>query len=188
VKTDRIPVLRPSIRLIMCARAATAPSCSGFTIGQIRVIIGACPPSAAAAARPIAPTAGTSTMAMSASGRSRPALCSGRCRSMGWQCGFYPPSHQGRHYDGTAETFEQARAEFEAAWREYLPKCTEVDFEEYRRQEAWTAWKYAVHDAHLKLPTQSTSGRARCFCGAPIDIPGTATHVYAAHMMSPLHA
>jgi hypothetical protein len=30
--------------------------------------------------------------------------------------------------------FEIARAEFEAAWEEYLPKCTEADFEEYRRQ------------------------------------------------------
>jgi hypothetical protein len=65
----------------------------------------------------------------------------------GWQCGFYPPSHNGRHCDGTAETFERARAEFEVAWREYLPKCTEADFAEYRRQEAWTAWKYAMWDA-----------------------------------------
>jgi hypothetical protein len=37
----------------------------------------------------------------------------------GWQCGLYPPSHHGRHTEGTAETFEQARAEFEAAWKEY---------------------------------------------------------------------
>jgi hypothetical protein len=103
----------------------------------------------------------------------------------GWQCGFYPPSHHGRDYAGTADTFEQARAEFEAAWREYLPKCTEADF---RRQEAWTAWKYAMWDAGCRMPTQSTSGRARCFCGATIDIQGTATHVYAAHMMAPHHA
>jgi hypothetical protein len=31
-----------SVRLIMCARAATAPSCSGFTIGQIGGIVSAC--------------------------------------------------------------------------------------------------------------------------------------------------
>jgi hypothetical protein len=106
----------------------------------------------------------------------------------GRQCGFYPPSHQGRHCDGTAETFEQARAEFEAAWREYLPKYTEADLEEYRRQEAWTAWKYAMHDAGCRMPTQCASGVARCFCGATIDIQGTATHAYAAHMMAPHHA
>jgi hypothetical protein len=106
----------------------------------------------------------------------------------GWQCGFYPPSHHGQHFDGTAETFDQARAEFEAVWREYLPKCTEVDFEEYRRQEAWTAWKYAMHDAHLGLPTQFAEGRTRCFCGATIDIPGMTSHVYAPHLTAPHHA
>jgi len=35
----------------------------------------------------------------------------------GWSCGFYPRSH----HEGTAETFEQARADFEADWRDYLP-------------------------------------------------------------------
>jgi hypothetical protein len=106
----------------------------------------------------------------------------------GWQCGFYPPSHHGRHIEGTAATFDQARADFEAAWRAYLPKCTEADFDEYRRQRAWTAWKYAMHDAGLPLPTQSTSGRARCFCGPDIDIKGTRAHVHAAHMTDPNHA
>jgi hypothetical protein len=100
----------------------------------------------------------------------------------GWQCGFYPPSHHGQHIEDTAASFNQARADFEAAWREYLPKCTEVDFEAYRRQEAWTAWKYAMLDAGCKMPTQSTSGQARCFCGATIDIHGAQAHVYSAHM------
>jgi hypothetical protein len=47
---------------------------------------------------------------------------------------------------------------------------------------AWTAWKYAMWDAGLKLPTQSPDQHARCLCGAPIDIAGMAPHVYAAHM------
>ena len=34
----------------------------------------------------------------------------------GWQCGFYPMSHRGQHVDGTAETFDEARADFETAW------------------------------------------------------------------------
>jgi hypothetical protein len=100
----------------------------------------------------------------------------------GWQCGFYPPSHHGRHVEGTAEKFEQARADFETAWREYLPQCTKNDFGEYRLQRAWTAWKYAMHDAGLPLPTQSSAGRSRCFCGAAINIPGLTGHVYATHM------
>jgi hypothetical protein len=98
----------------------------------------------------------------------------------GWQCGFHP--HRCRPIDGTAEPFEQARADFEATWQEYLPQCSEADFDEYRRQRAWTAWKYAMHDAHCGLPTQLPEGRARCFCGATIDIPGMQSHVYAAHL------
>jgi hypothetical protein len=105
----------------------------------------------------------------------------------GWQCGFYPPSHRGRHTEDTAASFDQARAAFEAAWRAYLPKCTEADFEQYRRQRAWTAWKYAMHDAGFKLPTQSADSRSRCFSGAAIDTVGMAQHVNTAHMMDPQH-
>jgi hypothetical protein len=54
-------------------------------------------------------------MAMSASGRSRPALVFRSMSINGAGSAVYPRSPQGRHYDGTAETFEQARAEFEAA-------------------------------------------------------------------------
>jgi hypothetical protein len=58
----------------------------------------------------------------------------------GWRCGFYPGSEPGECASGTAATFEQARADFEAAWRELLPELTEADFAEYRRHEAWTVW------------------------------------------------
>jgi hypothetical protein len=36
-------------------------------------------------------------------------------------------------------------------------------------------------DAGMKLPTQLPSGRARCFCGAAIDIAGVTEHVRTAH-------
>src|SRR3954471_3540934 len=49
-----------------------------------------------------------------------------------WMVGFYPVSHRidyhhSRNWNpsATAATYEQARAEFEAAWRDYLPRCTE---------------------------------------------------------------
>jgi hypothetical protein len=100
----------------------------------------------------------------------------------GWQRGFFPPSHNGQHVEGTAETFEQARADFGAAWEEYLPKCTEVDFLGYRRQRAWTAWKYAMQESGCRMPAQNANGRSRCFCGAEIDLKNTEEHVYAAHM------
>ena len=100
----------------------------------------------------------------------------------GWDCGFYPVTHGREHADETAVNFEQARADFEAAWANDLPKCTSDDFEEYRRQRAWTARKYAMHDTGTKMPTSLPSGRSQCFCGAAIDIASTGRHVYEAHM------
>jgi hypothetical protein len=100
----------------------------------------------------------------------------------GWDCGFYPVTHRREHAEGTAVSLEQARADFEAAWTDYLPKCTPADFKEYRRQRAWTAWKYAMHDTGTKMPTLVQSGRSRCFCGAPIDIASSSRHVYEAHI------
>jgi hypothetical protein len=55
-------------------------------------------------------------------------------------------------------------------------------------QRAWTAWKYAMHDAGFKLPTQSADSRSRCFCGAAIDTVGMAQHVNTAHLTDPQHA
>jgi hypothetical protein len=37
----------------------------------------------------------------------------------GWACGFYPGSHPSECTDGTAATFDQARADFEKAWRAF---------------------------------------------------------------------
>jgi hypothetical protein len=99
-----------------------------------------------------------------------------------WDVGFYPASHRGHNRSGYAVSFDEARAGFEVAWKAYLPKCTEADFNEYRRQRAWTAWKYAMYDAGLPLPTQSTSGRTRCFCGAAIDNAGVDRHIQEVHM------
>lgn len=82
-----------------------------------------------------------------------------------WAIGFYPVDHGP---GGTAETFEQARAAFEAAWLDYLHRCTEADFAENRRHRAFTAWKYRMHDTGTPLPTQMTNGRSQCFCGAPL--------------------
>lgn len=99
-----------------------------------------------------------------------------------WRCGFYPASHRGDGANGTATTFEQARRNFETAWRALQPKLSKADFQAYRRQQAFVSWKYAMWDTGCKLPTQLPGGRSRCFCGAPIDIPSTAPHVYSAHM------
>jgi hypothetical protein len=70
----------------------------------------------------------------------------------GWSCGFHPGSDPGEHEDGTAATFDQARADFEDAWRRFLPKRTEADFQEWRDARDWTARKYALWDAGKRLP------------------------------------
>ena len=102
-----------------------------------------------------------------------------------WHCGFYPGSHRRECTTGTTATFDDARAEFEAAWRVFLANRTEADFQAWRNQQAHTAWKYAMWDAGLKLPTQIPSGRARCFCGTPISIgSGMEQHIYTAHMLA----
>ena len=84
--------------------------------------------------------------------------------------------------DGTAATFDEARPDFEGAWRALQPKIDEADYQEYRRHRALTAWKYAMHDAGAKLPTEMPSGQSKCFWGAAIDVQGISEHILAAHM------
>ncbi|WP_316172167.1 MULTISPECIES: hypothetical protein [unclassified Bradyrhizobium] len=102
-----------------------------------------------------------------------------------WFCGFYPGSHPGERTVGTAATLEEARQAFEGAWAAFLAKRTPEDFDAYRRHVASTRWKYAMWDAGCRLPTQNTSGRSRCFCGAEIDLQTTESHIYSAHMAAP---
>jgi hypothetical protein len=58
------------------------------------------------------------------------------------------------------------RAEFEEAWERLKPTRTEAHYELYRRSRDFHSWKNRMHDERLKLPTQATNDRARCFCGA----------------------
>jgi hypothetical protein len=69
-----------------------------------------------------------------------------------WACGFYPGCHPRECTDGTAETFDQARADFEAAWRVFLSNRTEADFQAWRDQRDWTAEKYRRFDRHERMP------------------------------------
>lgn len=98
-----------------------------------------------------------------------------------WRLGLPQVIARGLRTDGTATTFEKARADFEDAWRAYLPHVTAADFEQHRRQAAFTEWKYRMWDAGCILPTQVPSGRSKCYCGNEIG-PGFTEHVYAEHM------
>jgi hypothetical protein len=70
-----------------------------------------------------------------------------------WRCGFYPGSRPGDCTGGTAASFDEARAAFETAWRVFLAKRTEADFQAWRDQQAWTARKYAAWAAGDRAPT-----------------------------------
>ena len=69
-----------------------------------------------------------------------------------WRCGFYPGCHPGEHTNGTAEKFEAARADFEAAWSVLLSKRTEADFQAWRDLRDWTAEKYRRFDRGERMP------------------------------------
>jgi hypothetical protein len=61
-----------------------------------------------------------------------------------WRCGFYPGSRPGECTVGTAVTFEQARADFEAAWRVFSTRRTESDYQAWRDQRDWTDEKISA--------------------------------------------
>ena len=100
----------------------------------------------------------------------------------GWSCGFYPGCYPRECTNGTAATFDQARAAFEEAWRVFLSNRTDADFQEWRYAQASTAWKYRMWDTGHRLPTQSTDGRSTCFWGASLTIGGVPDHVHSAHL------
>jgi hypothetical protein len=77
----------------------------------------------------------------------------------GWSCGFSPGENPGDRRTGTAATFDQARAAFEMAWREYLPQRTEADFQKWRDQRDWTAQKYAMWERGELMPSQEAASR-----------------------------
>jgi hypothetical protein len=98
-----------------------------------------------------------------------------------WSCGFYP----GKQTNGTAATFDRARADFLRAWPPFLAARTPADFDTHRRDRAFTAWKYAMWEANCRLPSQTASGRSHCFCGAEIEQRTVSSHIYSAHMAVP---
>jgi hypothetical protein len=80
-----------------------------------------------------------------------------------WHCGFYPGSHPGEHQDGTAASFDEARSNFEAAWKFFLRS------EPRRSGVAWPARldRSKICDAasRRKLPSQKPSTLMKCVCG-----------------------
>lgn len=98
-----------------------------------------------------------------------------------WHSGFYPGCGPGEIENGSGATYDEAKERFTVAWERLLPLKTADDFQEWRDFRDWTAWKYAMHDANCQLPTENTSGRSRCFCGAEIGLKDILGHALAVH-------
>jgi hypothetical protein len=64
---------------------------------------------------------------------------------------------------------DQARADFEAAWRVFLSNRTEADFQASRDARDWTAWKYAMWERGERLPSQNPNSMMTCPCGEFFD-------------------
>jgi hypothetical protein len=86
-----------------------------------------------------------------------------------WSCGFYPGCEPGEHWNATSATFDQARADFEAAWAILLPRRTEADFQVWRDQRNWTAKKYAMQPRGEMMSSQRPNTMMRCPCGETFD-------------------
>jgi hypothetical protein len=86
-----------------------------------------------------------------------------------WICGFYPGMGPGQHRDGTAETFEAGRADFEDAWKRILPTKTEAYFQEWRDDRDARAEMRAMRDRGELMPSQVPSSMVGCPCGARFD-------------------
>jgi hypothetical protein len=103
-----------------------------------------------------------------------------------WACGFYPGCHPSEHENGTSESFDQARADFEEAWQRFRAKRTPADFQAYRDQRDWTERKYAMWERGERLPSQTPTTMMGCPCGARFDSHDPAgsyahrQHIYAA--------
>jgi hypothetical protein len=63
----------------------------------------------------------------------------------------------------------------------FLANRTAADFQAWRYQRDSTAWKYEMWDRGFRLPTQTTTGRSKCFCGADLTVDGVTDHVRTAH-------
>jgi hypothetical protein len=97
------------------------------------------------------------------------AIRTGIPHAWGWICGFYPGSEPGEQTTGTGATFEEARTAFDEAWRIFLSKRTEADFQARRDARDWTERKYAMWARGERLPSQKPSSLMTCPCGEVFD-------------------
>ncbi len=86
----------------------------------------------------------------------------------GWALGFYP-GMEPPHSEGTAATFELARAAFEECWQQTLPTLTAEQFEAWRHDRDFRAEIRAKRARGEKLDTETFSSMMRCVCSVMFD-------------------
>ena len=101
-----------------------------------------------------------------------------RADQWSWGLGFYPGLDERK--GGNAATFDEARAAFDRAWQDVQAILTEAQFETWRRNRDFHAWKLRMHAAGCRMPTQNQNGRSKCFCGEPISI-ACEEHIHTVH-------
>ncbi len=141
------------LSLLLIDVCLSSASKGSLSTGARGTLIAPCPNSPAAAIWKPPTSAGTSFTVMCAWARSR------------FACGFYPGSHPSECTDGTAATFDEARADFEVAWQVFLSNRTEADFQAWRDERDWTARKYAMWERGERMPSQKPGSLMTCPCG-----------------------
>src|SRR5450755_538098 len=110
--------------------------------------------------------AGTSTMVTCKPARSRSAAATRMTKTRGNCIAVSIRAHtQANIRTEPPPAFDEARSDFEAAWKAFLAKRTEADVRAWRSQQDWTARKYAMRQADEKLPSQKPSTLMKCVCG-----------------------
>lgn len=120
---------------------------------------------------------------------------SGNVTDWYWKVGFYPPIHPSRYIEGSTDTLDEARAEFEATWPAFLATVTEAELQEWRDATEFTRRKYELWDRGEQLPPNEyapgkpASTWMECACGVvfntrdPAEVQIHSPHIEAAKRM-----
>src|SRR5215472_445030 len=103
-----------------------------------------------------------------------------------WSCGFYPGSYLAERASGLAQSFDEARRAFGAAWRVFLANRTEADFEEYRRDRAFHALGSRPcgrkdSSCRHRLPTAARAASVACQSASPTWMRTFAPRIWRRH-------
>jgi hypothetical protein len=101
-----------------------------------------------------------------------------------WDCGFYPGIEPGQHQEGVAETFEEARSEFQVAWERLQSVMAADALDRYRKWWEGDQRRWQLIREGWKPP--QWAGEMTCACGTrfnswvPAQSQEHCPHIYAA--------